>query len=344
MKKINFIRYFLIVTLLASNSIFASGGSRNGTAGATELLIPVGARGVAMSGSTLVGASGVEALYWNPANLARGEQNTNVMFSHMNYIADIGVDYGAISTNIEGFGALALSIKSLNIGSINETTVDHPDGTGQTFTPSFVTLGLTYSRLLSDRIAVGVTANLITEKMGLVSSSGFAFNVGVSYRNLGNIEGLSFAVVLKNLGPQMKYDGSGLNINANASDLSRPPQLYKIDAAGFELPSTLEIGLGYTYNFNAEHALLFNGVFQNSNFYGDEYKVGLEYGFNKMFYVRGGYDFMPDIDKTANIYGMTAGLGINYDLGGGLDLKLDYAYRSVKYFDANHVFTVTFGF
>lgn len=344
MKKINFIRYFLIVTLFASNCIFASGGSRNGTAGATELLIPVGARGIAMSGSTLVGATGIEALYWNPANLVRGDQGTNVMFSHMNYIADMTVEYGAISTNIEGFGALALSIKSLNVGSINETTVDHPDGTGQTFTPSFVTLGLTYSKLLSDRIAVGVTANFVSEKISLVSTTGIAFNIGVSYKNLANIDGLSFALVLKNLGPQMKYDGSGLNINANASDLSRPPQLYKIDAAGFELPSTLELGLGYTYNFNAKNALLINGVFQNSNFYGDEYKVGLEYGFNKIFYVRGGYDFMPDIDKDANIYGLTAGLGVDYSLGAGVDLKLDYAYRSVKYFDANHVFTVTFGF
>jgi hypothetical protein len=343
MKKINLIGYILIIALFASGSIFASGGNRNGTAGATELLIPVGARGIAMSGSTLVGATGVEALYWNPANLARGDFGTNVMFSHMSYIADIGVEYGAVSTNIDGFGALALSLKSLNIGSIPITSDDHPDGTGQSFTPSYVTMGLTYSRLLSDRIAVGITVNLINERLDLVSATGVAFNVGISYKNLGNINGLNFAVVIKNLGPQMKFDGAGLNILADAGTLARTPSYYKIDAAGFELPSTLELGLGYTYNFGPNHELNVNGVFQNSNFYGDEYKVGLEYGYNKLFFVRGGYDYVQLDNTQDNIYGPTAGVGIDY-IAGGVDFKVDYAWRGVKYFGANHVITVTLGF
>jgi hypothetical protein len=343
MKKINLIGYFLILALFASSSIFASGGSRNGTAGATELLIPVGARGVAMSGSTLTGATGVEALYWNPANLARGEMGTNVMFSHMNYIADINVEYGAISANVEGVGTLALSLKSLTIGSIAVTTVEHPDGTGQTYTPSFTTIGLTYSRLLSDRIAVGVTANLISERLDLVSATGIAFNIGISYKNLGNVDGLSFAVVIKNLGPQMQFDGSGLNVLADATSLLRTPAYYKIEAAGFELPSTLELGLGYQLNINATNAMMINAVFQNSNFYGDEYKFGLEYGYDKLLFLRAGYDYVPDIDKDNQIYGFTAGFGINYTLS-GLELKLDYAYRDTKYFDANHVFTVALGF
>jgi hypothetical protein len=342
MKKIKFVVNLLLISLLTT-SIFAGGGSRNGTAGAAQLLIPVGARGVAMSGSSLVGSSGVEAIYWNPANLARGEQATNVMFSHMNYIADIGVEYGAVSTNLEGFGALGFSIKSLNIGSIPVTTVQAPDGTGQTFTPQFMTLGLTYSRLLSDRIAVGITANLVSEKIELVSTTGLAFNVGISYKNLGNVDGLSFAVVLKNLGPQMQYDGSGLLIRADAASLQRPTQLYKIEAAGYELPSTLELGLGYTYNINSSNALMVNGVFQNSNFYGDEYKLGMEYAFDNLLFVRGGYMFLPELEKDDNIYGLTAGVGINYDLG-GVNMKFDYAYRQTKFFDANHVFTVTLGF
>lgn len=342
MKKINFIVLLLLVSLLTT-SVFAGGGSRNGTAGAAQLLIPVGARGIAMSGSSLIGSSGAEAIYWNPANLARGESNTNVMFSHMNYIADIGVEYGAISTNLEGFGAIGLSIKSLNVGKIDVTTVQNPDGTGQTYSPQFMTLGFTYSRLLSDRISVGITANLVTEKIELVSTTGFAFNVGVSYKNLGNVDGLSFAVVLKNLGPQMKYDGSGLLIRADAASLERPTQLYAIQAAGFELPSTLELGLGYNYNFNSSNSLMVNGVFQNSNFYGDEYKLGLEYTFDNLLFVRGGYMFMPELEKDDNIYGLTAGFGIKYNLG-GVDLKFDYGFRDTKYFDDNHVFTVSLGF
>ena len=40
-----------------------------------------------------------------------------------------------------------------------------------------MTIGLTYSRLLSDKIAVGLTANYISEKLDLAQASGFSFNV-----------------------------------------------------------------------------------------------------------------------------------------------------------------------
>ena len=86
------------------------------------------------------------------------------MFSYMSHIADIGVTYFGVSTNLEGFGTVAVTLKSLAIGNINVTTVDNPDGNGQSFKPTFLTLGLTYSRMLSDRISVGLTMNYISEK------------------------------------------------------------------------------------------------------------------------------------------------------------------------------------
>lgn len=341
MKKIKLITtLFLIIT---AGNIFAGGGTRNGTAGASQLLVPVGARGIALAGSSIINSNGVEAIYWNPANLARGEKSSSVMFSQMNYIADIGVSYGAVSTNLESFGAIGFSIKTFAIGEIPVTTVSSPDGTGQTFTPQYITIGLTYSKLLSDRISFGVTANYISEKIELVETTGLSFNVGISYQNLGNVEGLGFAVVLKNLGPQMKYDGSGLYVSASSLDLTRPTQLYKIDGQSFELPSTLELGLGYQLSINETNSLQLNGVFQNSNFYSDEYRLGAEYSYDNMFYVRGGYALLPDIDADDNIFGLTAGVGINYNLG-GLGFKFDYAFRDTEFFEDNHVFTVQFDF
>ncbi|HEX2868941.1 MAG TPA: PorV/PorQ family protein [Ignavibacteriales bacterium] len=343
MKNIKISLVLILLVLAAAQSVYAGGGNRNGTAGAAQLLIPVGTRGIAMGGSTLTNAVGPEAIYWNPANLSRAANTTNVMLSQMNYIADIGVSYGAVSTNIEGFGALGLSIKGLSMGEIDNTTVENPDGTGQTFTPQFMTLGVTYSRMLSDRIAVGLTANYISEKLDRVSATGFAFNVGISYQNLGNINGLSFAVVMKNIGPQMQYDGSGLLVQATASGLNRGQQLYTMTSAPFELPSTLELGMGYKYDINSENALQLSGAFQNSNFYGDEYKLGAEYGFNNLFFVRGGYSYVSDINRNDVTFGPTAGAGINYQ-SDGFDFKFDYAYRQTKFFSANHVFSIAFGF
>jgi hypothetical protein len=338
--------YYLIIFLVTAGTLYAGGGPRNGTGGAAELLIPVGPRGIAMSGSTLANSSGLEALFWNPANISRGvEYNTNVLISHMDHIADIGVEYGAVATSIESFGTIAFSIKSLSIDDIAVTTVDNPDGTGAVFSPEYLTLGLTYASMLSDRISVGLTANLVSEKIGDVSAQGVSFNIGVAYSNFANISGLSIAAVMKNVGPQMTFDGSGLYVSADPVSLGRPEQLYKVDSAPFELPSSLELGVSYQYNINEQNSFQLGGVFANNNFYGDEVKLGAEYVYNDLFFIRGGYATAYELESDFNTFGITGGVGLKYDIG-GLDLKVDYAYQAVKYegLGDNHIFSLGFGF
>lgn len=352
MKKIILsVGFVIIIFLLAASEIFAGGGRRSGSSGASELLIPVGARGIALGGSTLANSYGLEALFWNPANISRlGDYSTNVLFSHMEHIADIGVEYGAISTDIESFGTLAFSIKSLSIDDIPVTTVQNPDGTGAVFSPTFLTMGLTYAKLLTDRIAVGLTANLVSEEIDRVSATGVSFNVGVSYSDFADLSGLSIAFVMKNIGPEMKFDGPGLLIDAETPDFSRAGELYKIDAAPFELPSILELGVSYQYNIDEQNMLQFGGVFANNNFYGDELKGGLEYGYDNLFFVRLGYFYATGMEtefsssSDYNSFGLNAGFGLNYDIG-GIELKLDYAYRAVQYdgLGDNHAFSLGFG-
>jgi hypothetical protein len=84
-------------------------------------------------------------------------------------------------------------------------------------------------------------------------------------------------------------------------------------------------------------------MYQNNNFSGDEYKIGGEYAYNNMFFLRGGYQFAPDIDSDEYIYGFTAGAGINYDVE-GFGIKVDYAFQDVQYFDGNHIIALTLGF
>jgi len=336
---------FLLVLLsaLVVNVIYAGSGNRRGTGGAAELLIPVGARDIAMGGSTISTTRGVDALFWNPAGAAKMMSSASLMLSHMAYIADIGVEYGAVAANFKDFGVVSFSIKSLSIGAIDVTTTQNPDGTGQTFTPQFLTAGVSYSRQLSDRVAVGATVNLISERLGNVSTTGFSFNAGVIYDNLGNIPGLSLGVAVKNIGPQMTFDGPGLYRLATVSEQSRPSQYYKIDSAPFELPSTLEFGLGYRSTLAAETSLLISSTFQNNNFAGDEYKFGAELAYGNLLYLRAGYALSPKSQEDEYLYGFTAGAGLSYDVG-GITIGIDYAYRAVKYFDANNVFSVKLGF
>jgi hypothetical protein len=339
-------QFFAIVLLmvLAAPLVDAGSGSRTGTNGASELQIPVGTRYIGMGGTGVATATGVEALYWNPAGAARMNHSVAVYVSHMSYIADIGVDYGAVSANIESFGVLSLTLKSLSIGDIPVTTTQNPDGTGQQFKPQFFTLGLTYSRQLSDRVSVGLTTNLISEHMGDVSATGVGFNVGVVYDGLASVNGLSIGIAVKNIGEQMTFEGSGLLTQATVAGQNRPPQYYQIQAASFELPSCIEFGLGYRRAFGGDNTIQFSGAFQSQNFSDDEYLVGMEYSYQDLFFLRGGYDFTQSSSTGQEyVFGPSFGAGVHSALG-SVDLTFDYAFRSVSLFSNTHVFSIGIGF
>lgn len=297
-----------------------------------------------MGEANLAIGHGIESIFWNPAGVASMENSTSLMFSHMSYIGDIGVEYGAVSTYFEGFGVLSLSLKSLSIGEILVTTTTDPDGLGGAkFSPQMLTAGLSYSRQLTERISVGLTANLITETLGEVNTTGFGFNVGVIYNTLADIEGLSIGIAMKNVGPQMQYDGSGMLVLSAVQDQSRPPQYTKIEAAKFDLPSSFEMGVGYKAVFDKQNYVQLAGAFLNNNFSEDEYKFGAEYGFNNQFFARLGYQMAPQLESELYLYGFTAGAGVNVNLEGIL-LRVDYAYRTAQYFDGNHVVALSLGF
>ncbi|MEK9136612.1 MAG: hypothetical protein AAB393_05770, partial [Bacteroidota bacterium] len=143
--------------------------------------------------------------------------------------------------------------------------------------------------------------------------------------------------------PGMKFDGAGLLREATVADNLRPASFYKIEAASDELPSMIEIGVGYTYNLEEAHALTGTSLFQNNNLSDDEYKFGLEYGYDNTVFLRGGYSFAQETKKDSYIYGPTAGAGVHYGFT-GLDVTFDYAYRQVDFLDANHIFSIKLGF
>lgn len=334
--------FLLVIVLmtLAAGVLYAGSENRRGTAGAMELLLPVGSRGSALSGSVNAMAMGTDAIHWNPAGVVR-TPGVEAMFSTFSYVADIRLNYFAFSSTFGDFGSIGISLRSLDFGEIPITTVESPEGTGGTFSPNFITGGLTISRAFTDRIFGGFTAKLVSENVIRTSATGIAFDFGVQY---GSTETpLRLGVTLKNLGPSMKFDGPDLE---NFSDIpgqepgSRERAL-RLPGAEFELPSTLEIGLGYDYKLANEHNLMLSGDFLNNNFGSDEYRLGVEYNFNERLYLRGGYAIAQNQDD--NIYGPSFGIGVNVPVEGSR-FSFDYAYRQVDFFDANQWFTLKVGF
>jgi hypothetical protein len=92
-----------------------------------------------------------------------------------------------------------------------------------------------------------------------------------------------------------------------------------------------------------------SALYSNNSFAIDNMSAGLEYVYNKMFYLRAGYalplypEDYPELIKDETQFGLACGAGIQIPAG-GTTILLDYAYRDMKLFDANQCFSVGFRF
>ena len=259
------------IVLIVVSSLVLGQNSRMGSASSTQLLVVPSAKHLSGGGAAAT-ATGMDATFWNPAGLAMSENSVDAIFSNRGYIADISNNFFGIATDLGDY-KMGVSVRTFNIGDINETTVYYPDGTGQVFTPNFSIVGGTLARKLSDNTSVGLSANLVREGFGRVAATGVAYDFGVQYKGLLGREGLDVGFALKNYGAPMKYDGEGLGVMAAPVDGDRPVEYYKIDAAAFDLPFTFDMGLSY----NIAGADI--GVTYTSNYYStDELKLSVGYG------------------------------------------------------------------
>lgn len=338
----------LVVLMIGTTVLIAGDKNRIGTAGGLELLVPVGARSLALGGSVIASATGAEAIFWNPAGVARATTSFDFTFTNYSYFAGINTNYGAAAFKLGSVGTFGFSVKSVNFGDIPYTSEDFPDGTGATFSPSFTTIGLTYSTYLIDRVAVGVTAHYITESIMSTNASALAASFGIQYVGLG-VQGLNLGIAVRNVGSALTYSGSNLYQPVQfVNNTDRPQELLAHQAANNELPTTFELGASYAYKFDDQNSLSFAGNFVNNNFYVDEYKLGMEYSFDEMIFARGSYSLSPTADKdalnqTSYLFTYTFGAGFHTNVE-GVSMSVDYAYQQMKYFGANNMFTLSFGF
>jgi hypothetical protein len=334
------IQWVLPAALLVQAATAGAGGlDRIGTSGAQELRIPVGAASIATGGSTVALGDGLRNVYWNPASLAATDQSEG-MVSYSSYLGDSKVNYGAVSTHLGSQGQIGLSFKILNIGDIIVTTEDAPDGTGEILNPNFGVFGITYGRRMTDRVHLGLTGSYISEKVADVSATGFAMDLGVQYDT--GWRGLRFGFAMKNIGPDMRFTGSNLEqrIVLPTDDPTASGHVLQLQAASFELPSYLQIGVSYDIPMGGEdrHTSIY-GAFQGNNFTTDEYRLGAEVPIGGFLALRGGFVGqvpIQDADRQQNyLYSYSYGAGFNFKLG-DRPFALDWAGTHVgDFFDDN---------
>ncbi len=335
MKPVGWIGMVLAILALHSGTAMAGSETRLGTGGALELRLPAGARSTALAGADIGSVSGAEALFYNPAGLAATESATEVLFSHTDYVADMDVNYFGVAQRIGGLGMLGLSVKVLSVGEIPVTTESAPDGTGDIFSPTFSTLGVTYARQMTDRVNFGGTLYYVSEKVLQETAATVAFDFGFQYDT--DYRGLKLAMTMKNYGPNTAFGGADFDRlqRLTSDDPQSANRNVTLSPSSFELPSYFQMGLSYPVFREAGNTLSLHGLYQSNSFGVDEGRVGAEWMYRKDGALRVGYKFSSNED---DLFGLSYGAGIRVPLG-GTNLWVDYAGQQVSDFfdDVQHV-------
>jgi hypothetical protein len=297
-----------------------------GTAGAQFLKIGLGTRGAAMGGAFVATADDPSAAWWNPACLVR-VPGTQVQLTHTEWFEDVRYEAGVVTREFPGIGTFALQFGLLNSGEMDVTTIEHPEGTGETFTCSDMVAGLTFSRMLTDRFSTGVTFKYVREEWDDVSAGGLAVDLGTLY-NTG-FRTLRIGMAIQHFGGELTPDGTFDDYYSGSDSLKA--------YLPYSMPMTFKLGMAMDVIDQGPHFLTVavDAVHPNDNV--EQVNVGGEYWFNGIVALRGGYRINTDEE------GLTAGAGFRIPAG-GTTITLDYAYADFNRLDLVHRASLGFAF
>jgi len=332
-----------LLFLIGDENIYSQNVSKTGTTAAAFLEIGVGAAANGMGGAFVGRADDASALYWNVGGIASLARN-QVILVHTNWIADSRFDFAGLVLNLGGFGNIGLSFTSLSMADMKVRTVEQPEGTGEFFSAGDIAVGLSYSRFLTDRFSVGLTAKYIQQSIWHMNSIAFAIDAGTVFRT-DLLGGLTIGAVLSNFGTPMRLQGRDARYFIRVDETKQGSNdniPVNIDLDSWDLPLYFQIGVSApVFNYDdykmtvSADALVPNNDYQSLN-------VGAEFTFMDVLSLRGGYNslFLQDAEG-----GLSLGVGVNSQmLLSVATVYFDYAFRDFGRLNSVHNFSIGISF
>jgi hypothetical protein len=345
-KYAKYILSLMFIGLLVAPAGFAGNKQRIGQAGASELLINPWAGTSGWGDANAGSVSGLEAIGLNIAGTAFINK-TELGYANTNWLVgtDISINTFGLLQRVGDAGSLGIYVFSMNLGDIEVTTVESPEGGLGTFNPKFSTIGISYAKEFSNSIYGGAILKIISGGISDLKTTGVALDAGIQYVT-GAQRQLHFGITLRNVGPTMKYTGDGMSFRGvvppNGVDMTVEQR-----SAEFELPTQVKIGLAYDFNFGVGQRITLAGAFTSNSFSKDQFHLGLEYDFKNILLLRGGFMYENGInpfikddyaDRTTVFTGPTGGVSLRVPLNKetGSVFSIDYSYRDTDPFQGVH--------
>ena len=296
--------------------------------------------------------------HWNPSKYVFSENSSGIAFSYTPYLSklvnDIFLANVSYYNNINERSSWSASLKYFSLGDID--ILQNPLDIPIIENPNEFTLDASYSLKLSESFAMGVSGRFLMSDVKLqtldseteaatsvaVDISGYYQSDVKSYNNFDGILRAGFNI--SNIGPKMKYS------KVSGGSESYIPTNLRL-GSGFEFLFDSNNSLALTLEINkllvpspSEEVLNSNGEivayrqpdvgFLQGMFksFGDApdgmaeeikeltYSLGLEYAFNKSFFIRSGYFSEHELKGSRKF--VTIGTGFKTDR----DLNIDLSY------------------
>lgn len=302
------------------------------------LALGVGARAAGMGGSIIASVNDVTSGYWNPAGLVDIKDNLQISLMHNEQFAGIGKhDYGAVSFKLNTESALSISMIRYGVDDIPNTLNLFNNGQidySRISSFSSVDYGFigSYARKTKiEGLKIGVNAKVIRRVIGdFANAWGFGLDAGAQYKH----NNLLLAAMLRDV-------TSTFNVWSYTFTNEQKQILLANNNA---LPSnTLELTVPKLTLGVARKWLFFKDVFSvlpefdadfttdgrrnvliNSRYFNMDPKLGLELGYSKIVFLRGG---LSNIQQVKQIDG-TKSTTFDPSIGVGIKLNnisVDYA-------------------
>lgn len=301
-----------------SNATSTSAGKyeKIGAAGSQFLKIGAGARGNAMGGAFGSVANDLTSITWNPAGVA-DIKTMSGNFAYTQWFANFNHNFAALSLPLGESFTFAAHVVSFGTDKAELTTLEKPEGTNTFYKIADMAIGVTVAGYLTDQFSFGVTAKYVTNSFTELSSNGIAFDIGTMYET--GIQGIKLGFAIMNLGTPMTYTGSDLNTTKEImKELNSMPLDAQYLTSSYNMPIIFRAGISSMVIEQDEHKLLASGDFLTFSDVPEEFALGLEYTWDNLISIRGGYLF------GHNQLGLAGGIGLNY-VGGGLAGQIDYS-------------------
>lgn len=303
------------------------GASRAGTAAAQFLQLGVSAHAAGMGETYVAHVMDASAAFYNPGVLALIEKR-QALFSHTDLPAGLAHFFGSYVQPLGSAGSLALSFILLTTGDI-PVTVAFQGPTGEMFSVSEMAIGLSYSKSLTNRFAVGGTAKFIAEDLAGFEARTVAFDIGTIYQT--GFRQAKLGMSIANFGPDISY-GSSSEIG--------------FDSQSFPMPITFRFGVVVDLLYSEKNKLWLAGELNQPNDNLRNQRLGVEYSYNDVLFLRGGWKIDEEdggMDKDGFAETLSFGAGVNLSVS-GIDGKFDFSWSQMSHLDDLLRFSVLLGF